>query len=85
MSIWPGASGARLVHLGQPAVELFGDAPRIDGKPWVISGSLTGKRLNDRQPVWQRIRACADGKAVRIHDLRHTVATRRSLLVRACP
>ena len=52
-------SGAKVVHLGQPAVELLRDAQRIDGNPWVIAGTLTGKRLSDLQPFWQRVRARA--------------------------
>jgi integrase len=68
-------SGAKIVHLGQPAVELLRDAQRIDGNPWVITGTLTGKRLSDLQPFWQRVRARAGVKDVRIHDLRHTFAS----------
>ncbi len=33
-------SGAKVVHLGQPAVELLRDAHRIEGNPWVIAGTL---------------------------------------------
>lgn len=68
-------SGAKIVHLGLPAVDLLRDAQRIDGNPWVISGTLTGKRLSDLQPFWQRVRARAGVKDVRIHDLRHTFAS----------
>jgi integrase len=68
-------TGAKVVHLGQPAVELLRDAQRIDGNPWVITGALPGKRLSDLQPFWQRVRARAGVKDVRIHDLRHTFAS----------
>ena len=68
-------SGAKVVHLGQPAVDLLRDAQRIDGNPWVIAGTLPGKRLSDLQPFWQRVRARAGVKDVRIHDLRHTFAS----------
>ena len=68
-------SGAKVVHLGQPAVELLRDAHRIEGNPWVITGTLPGKRLSDLQPFWQRVRARAGVKDVRIHDLRHTFAS----------
>ena len=66
-------SGAKIVHLGQPAVDLLRDAQRIDGNPWVITGTQSGKRLSDLQPFWQRIRAGV--KDVRIHDLRYTFAS----------
>ncbi|WP_372921635.1 site-specific integrase [Roseovarius sp.] len=68
-------SGAKVVHLGQPAVELLRDAQPIRGNPWVIAGTLSDKRLSDLQPFWQRVRARAGVKDVRIHDLRHTFAS----------
>lgn len=68
-------TGKKIVHLGAPAVECLRDAQRIDGNPWVIPGTLTGKPLSDLQPFWQRVRARAGVKDVRIHDLRHTFAS----------
>ena len=68
-------TGKKLVHIGAPAVEYLQDAQRIDGNPWVITGTLTGKPLSDLQPFWQRVRARAGVKDVRIHDLRHTFAS----------
>ena len=41
----------------------------------MIIGTLPGKRLSDLQPFWQRVRARAGLKGVRIHDLRHTFAS----------
>jgi integrase len=68
-------SGAKVVHLGQPAGDLLASAPHIAGNPWVITGTLEGKPLSDLQPFWQRVRARAGLKDVRIHDLRHTFAS----------
>ena len=68
-------TGAKLVHLGQPAIELLEIAERVTDNPWVITGTLEGKRLSDLQPFWQRVRARAGLKDVRIHDLRHTFAS----------
>jgi integrase len=68
-------TGKKLVYIGAPAVEYLQDAQRIDGNPWVITGTLTGKPLSDLQPFWQRVRARAGVKDVRIHDLRHTFAS----------
>ena len=68
-------TGAKVVHLGQPAVELLKAAERIEDDPWVITGTLEGKRLSDLQPFWQRVRARAGLKDARIHDLRHTFAS----------
>ncbi|MDP1667575.1 site-specific integrase [Phaeovulum sp.] len=68
-------TGAKIVHLGQPAVELLRDATRIVGNPWVVSGTLKDQPLSDLQPFWQRVRTRAGLKDVRIHDLRHTFAS----------
>ncbi len=68
-------TGAKLVHVGQPVVDLLTQAQRIDGNPWIITGTLDGKRLSDLQPFWRRVRARAGLKDVRIHDLRHTFAS----------
>lgn len=68
-------TGKKVVHLGAPAVEYLQGAQHIDGNPWVITGTLPGKPLSDLQPFWQRVRARAGVKDVRIHDLRHTFAS----------
>ena len=68
-------TGAKVVHLGQPAIELLKAAERIEDNPWVITGTLEGKRLSDLQPFWQRVSARAGLKDARIHDLRHTFAS----------
>jgi integrase len=68
-------TGKKVVHVGIPAVEYLRSAHHIDGNPWVITGTLPGKPLSDLQPFWQRVRARAGVKDVRIHDLRHTFAS----------
>ena len=68
-------TGAKVVHVGQPVIDLLGGAQRIDSNPWVIIGTLPCKPLSDLQPFWQRVRARAGVKDVRIHDLRHTFAS----------
>ena len=68
-------TGAKVVHLGQPAVDVLEKIERVEGNPWVIVGTKPGARLSDLQPFWQRVRARAGLKDVRIHDLRHTFAS----------
>jgi integrase len=68
-------TGAKVMHVGQPAVDVLERIDRLVGNPWVIAGTLHGGRLSDLQPFWQRVRARAGLKDVRIHDLRHTFAS----------
>jgi len=68
-------TGAKVVHLGQPAIDVLAGIKKVDKTPWVIVGTLPGARLTDLQPFWQRVRARAGLKDVRIHDLRHTFAS----------
>jgi integrase len=68
-------TGAKAVHIGEPAVELLRRAIPAPSNPWVIIGTIDGQRLSDLQGFWQRVRARAGLKDVRIHDLRHTFAS----------
>ena len=68
-------TGAKVVHIGKPAVDVLRRIPPLPGNPWVITGKLPGSRLSDLQPFWQRVRARAGLKDARIHDLRHTFAS----------
>jgi integrase len=68
-------TGAKVVHLGQPAIDVLEKIGQVETNPWVIVGTLPGARLTDLQPFWQRVRARAGLNDVRIHDLRHTFAS----------
>jgi len=68
-------TGAKVVHLGQPAIDVLEKIARVAKNPWVIAGTKPGARLADLQPFWQRVRTRAGLKDVRIHDLRHTFAS----------
>lgn len=68
-------TGAKVVHLGQPAIDVLEKIERVEKNPWVIVGTKPGARLSDLQAFWQRVRARAGLKDVRIHDLRHTFAS----------
>jgi integrase len=68
-------TGAKTVHLGLPAFDVLTAIAQVIDNPWVITGTLPGAPLYDLQPFWQRVRARAGLKDVRIHDLRHTFAS----------
>ena len=78
-------NGGRVVPLGPEARAVLTDLPREDGNPWVICGKLPGTHLTDLQCPWRRIRERADLDEVRIHDLRHTFASRALALGESLP
>ena len=69
-------TGARAVPLPPPAVELLAGLPREPGNPWVIPGRKPGTRLQNLDDAWRAVRARAGLEGVRIHDLRHSYASR---------
>ena len=69
-------TGGRVVPLGPEARAVLDALPRSEDNPWVIAGRLPGSHLTDLQRPWRRIRARAGLSDVRIHDLRHSFASR---------
>ena len=69
-------TGGRVVPLGPEARAVLSSIPRDEDNPWVIAGRLPGSHLTDLQRPWRRIRKQAGLKGVRIHDLRHSFASR---------
>ena len=67
---------ARMVPLTPTALEVLADIPRVPGNPWVFVGQKPGTRLSSIDQHWQRLRVRAGLDDVRIHDLRHTYASR---------
>ena len=80
-----GKTGARMVPLSGAAVSVLSALPRPEDNPWVIVGRKPGAHLTDLQHPWRRIRARADLDDVRIHDLRHTFASRALALGESLP
>ena len=68
-------TGAKVVHLGDPAVAVLRGIERRDGNPWVIASRKPESHLTDLQHPWRRIQERAGLDDVRIHDLRHTCAS----------
>ena len=50
--------------------------PRLPDNPWVIAGPRPGRRLGNLNGRWLVVRARAELQDVRIHDLRHSFASR---------
>ena len=69
-------TGARVVPLSPQAVKIFEELPRTEGNPWVIHGKRLGTHITELNDAWQTVRARAGLSDVRLHDLRHSFASR---------
>jgi integrase len=57
------------------ALELIAEQPKLEGSPFVFPGKVQGKPLQEIQRLWYAVRAAAGLDGVRLHDLRHSVAS----------
>ena len=78
-------TGARSIAL-TPAVQAVLDGiVRVPGNPWVIVGGKPGAHLVGINGIWDRVRIRAGLEDVRIHDLRHSYASRALALGEGLP
>lgn len=68
-------TGAKVIHLNAPAMEVINGIERQAGSPWVITGRVKGKPLVNLRKPWHRIRKEAGLDTIRLHDLRHSFAS----------
>ena len=68
-------TGARIVHLGEPAIAVLRGLQRSEDGPWVIPGQKRGAHLAFLHGPWYRIVERAGIGNLRIHDLRHSFAS----------
>ena len=69
-------TGAREVPLSPAVRSILVGLPRTPGNPRVIPRSAPGRHLGNLDPSWEIVRERAGLKDVRIHDLRHSFASR---------
>ena len=62
--------------LSPQAVKIFEELPRTESNPWVIHGKRLGTHITELNDAWQTVRARAGLSDVRLHDLRHSFASR---------
>ena len=67
------------------AVKLLAGLPRDLDSPWVIPGRYPGTYLRELADAWKVIRRRAGLDDVRIHDLRHSFASRALALGESLP
>ena len=58
------------------AAEVLAALPRTPGNPWVFPGRKKGTHQVNINDSWDRVRRHAGLDGVRLHDLRHTFASR---------
>ena len=68
-------TGAKVIYLNPPALELLATMPRMSANSHVFVGKRKGGPLGGIDKVWFRIRAAAGLQQVRLHDLRHSFAS----------
>ena len=71
-----GKTGARKVALTPVAARVLASIPRIPGNPWVIADERTGRHVQSLYPDWHWLRERVGLEELRIHDLRHSYASR---------
>ena len=78
-------TGARMVPLPPKSAEILVGLPRTPDNPWVFPGRKKGTRLVNLNDSWDRVRKRAGLDGVRLHDLRHTYASRALALGESLP
>ena len=71
-----GKTGTRMVPLTPTAETVLAGIRRVPHNPWIIVGKQPGSHLPTITAEWYRLRARAGLDDVRIHDLRHSYASR---------
>ena len=78
-------TGPRTVQLSPAAAKVLARVPRVKGNPHVIRGMRPGSRMNGLQRSWVRIRKSAGLEDMRLHDCRHSFASRALALGESLP
>ena len=78
-------TGPRAVPLSPPAAKVLAELPRVPGNPWVIPGQKPGTHMTNLDDPWRIVRERAGIENVRIHDCRHSFASRALALGESLP
>ena len=76
LRIREGKTGGRMVPLTPEVKRVLDGIPRVEGNPWVIPGAKPGSHLKGISLPWLAVRAEANLEEIRLHDLRHSWASR---------
>ncbi len=73
-------TGPRTVLLNEPARQIVARRMRMGNGPWLFPSSRNPSGRPSREPgLWYRVRREAGIEDMRLHDLRHTVASQAAL------
>lgn len=78
-------TGARAVPLSPTARQVLTALPRQNDNPWVFPGREPGTRIASLNTSWLLVRKEAGLEDVRLHDLRHSFASRALALGESLP
>ena len=78
-------TGPRAVALSPAARGLLAALPQKPGNPWVFPGHRAGTHMRSIDDAWYILRARAGLDDVRLHDLRHSFASRALALGESLP
>ena len=78
-------TGASTVSLSPEAAKVLAEVPRVADNPFVIPGRIKGTYMRNVNDPWKIIRKRAGLEDVRLHDLRHSFASRALALGESLP
>ena len=78
-------TGPRTISLSPEAAAVLSVISRVDGNPFVIPGKITGKAMRNLNDPWEVICERAGLKDMRLHDCRHSYASRALALGESLP
>ena len=78
-------TGPRTISLPPEAAAVLAAVPRVAGNPHVIAGKIAGKAMRNLNDPWKIVCARAGLEDVRIHDARHSYASRALALGESLP
>lgn len=68
-------TGAKVVYLNAPALQVLAGIQRDDENPYVFPGVKPGRPVSNLRDSWGQVRKAIGLEDVRLHDLRHTFAS----------
>ena len=78
-------TGPRTISLSPEAAAVLAAIPRVAGNPHVIPGKVEGRAMRNLNNPWELIRGRAGLEDVRLHDCRHSFASRALALGESLP